>query len=160
MTPAFAPQVYNSRKGQMKPTRLHIVLIEDNPADVVLTRMTLDAASDDELDCSYGLTVLTDGARAVEYFEDNSNPPPDLVILDLNLPKVHGFDVLEKMRKRSGGADLEVIVLSSSQTGAERERARSLGVREYFHKPNSLPGYQQLAERGRAIGRELIARKR
>ena len=144
----------------MKPTRLQIVLIEDNPADVVLARMTLDAAGDAEADCSYGLTVLTDGARAVEYFEDESNPRPDLVILDLNLPKMHGFEVLERIRKQAGGKDLEVIILSSSQTSGERERARTLGVREYLHKPNSLPGYQELAGRGREIGRELLARKR
>lgn len=144
----------------MNSERLQIVLVEDNPADVVLTRMTLDAARrEEDTECSYGLTVLTDGARAAAYFEDESNPRPDLVILDLNLPKMHGFDVLETMRKRAGGQDVDVIVLSSSHTSAERERARALGVREYFPKPLSLPGYQQLAVRARAIGRELVARK-
>lgn len=144
----------------MTSTRLQIVLIEDNPADVILARMTLDAAGNSEADCSYGLTVLTDGARAVKYFEDESNPRPDLVILDLNLPKMHGFEVLEKIRQRAHCKDLEIIILSSSQTSGERERAKTLGVREYFHKPNSLPGYQELAGRGREIGLKLIARKR
>jgi len=144
----------------MKPKRLEIVLIEDNPADVILARMTLDEAGDGEVSCGYRLTVLTDGARALDYFEDDGNPRPDLVILDLNLPKVHGFDVLETVRKRANCKDLEVIILSSSQSKVERERARILGVREYFHKPNSLPGYQELASKGRAIGRELVARMR
>src|SRR5882724_8175473 len=90
--------LYNSREGitmkptglhiATKPTRVQIVLIEDNPADVILARMTLDAvrldavrddaAGNDEADCSYGLTVLTDGARAIAYFEDENNPRPDL----------------------------------------------------------------------------------
>jgi CheY-like chemotaxis protein len=144
----------------MRPEQLQIVLIEDNPADVILTRMTLDAAKVGEANCSYGLTVLTDGARAAAYFDDDSNPRPDLVILDLNLPKMHGFEVLERMRKQPNYKALDVIVLSSSHSTAEHERARLLGVREYFHKPNSLPGYQKLAIRGRAIGKELIARKR
>ena len=140
--------------------QLHILLVEDNPADVVLTRMTLDAVGRGNEACSYQLTVLTDGAQAIGYFEDGSKPRPDLVILDLNLPKITGFEVLERIRRHDSYKDLDVIILSSSTDSTERERARSLGVREYFHKPGSLPGYEELAGRGRAIGRELIARKR
>jgi CheY-like chemotaxis protein len=141
-------------------TQIHIVLVEDNPADVVLARMTLDALRKDEEQCSYELTVLSDGALAVAYFNDESRPRPDLVILDLNLPKVSGFEVLERIRKQAMYQDLEVIILSSSDAPSDRERAQKLGVREYFHKPGSLPGYQELAVRGRVIGRQLIARKR
>jgi CheY-like chemotaxis protein len=142
-----------------KPTQIHIVLVEDNPADVVLARMTLDAVRKNE-ECSYALTVLRDGARAVAYFADETTPRPDLVILDLNLPKVSGFEVLERIRKQAMYQDLDVIILSSSDAPADRDRAQKLGVREYFHKPGSLPGYQELAGRGRVIGRQLIARKR
>jgi two-component system, chemotaxis family, response regulator Rcp1 len=136
------------------------VLVEDNPADVALTRMTIDAVGKGEAECGYELIVLTDGAQAVAYFEDETKPRPDLVILDLNLPKVPGFEVLERIRERDTHKDLNVVILSSSQTSVERERAQTLGVREYFHKPGSLPGYRDLAERGRVIGRKLIARKR
>ena len=144
----------------LKSSQIHIVLVEDNPADVVLARMTLDAVRKNEEQCSYELTVLTDGARAVSYFADESGPRPDLVILDLNLPKVSGFEVLERIRKQAMYEDLDVIILSSSDAPSDRERAQKLGVREYFHKPGSLPGYQELAGRGRVIGRKLIARKR
>jgi len=143
----------------VEPTQFHIVLVEDNPADVVLARMTLDAVRKNE-ECSYELTVLSDGAHAVAYFSDAKTPRPDLVILDLNLPKVSGFEVLERIRKQAMYQDLDVIILSSSDAAADRERAKKLGVREYFHKPGSLPGYQELAGRGRVIGRKLIARKR
>jgi CheY-like chemotaxis protein len=143
----------------VEPTQFHIVLVEDNPADVVLARMTLDAVRKNE-GCSYELTVLSDGARAVAYFADANTPRPDLVILDLNLPKVSGFEVLERIRKQAMYQDLDVVILSSSDATADRERAEKLGVREYFHKPASLPGYQELAGRGRIIGRKLIARKR
>lgn len=144
----------------VESTRIRIVLVEDNPADVVLARMTFDAVRKEEAGCSYDLTVLTDGARAVAFFAEDNAPRPDLVILDLNLPKVSGFEVLEKIRERAMYQDLDVIILSSSDAPSDRERARKLGVREYFHKPGSLPGYQELAGRGRAIGRQLIARKR
>jgi DNA-binding response OmpR family regulator len=144
----------------VKSTQIHIVLVEDNPADVVLARMTLDAVRKNEAECSYELTVLSDGARAVAYFADATMPRPDLVILDLNLPKVSGFEVLERIRKQALHQDLDVIILSSSDASSDRERAQKLGVREYFHKPGSLPGYQELAGRGRVIGRQLIARKR
>jgi DNA-binding response OmpR family regulator len=96
----------------------------------------------------------------VAYFADATMPRPDLVILDLNLPKVSGFEVLERIRKQALHQDLDVIILSSSDASSDRERAQKLGVREYFHKPGSLPGYQELAGRGRVIGRQLIARKR
>lgn len=143
-----------------KTSQIHIVLVEDNPADVVLARMTLDAIRKSEQECCYQLTVLSDGARAVAYFADQSVPPPDLVILDLNLPKVSGFEVLERIRQQSMYQDLDVIILSSSDAAADRQRAEKLGVRRYFHKPESLPGYQELAEQGRELGRQLLARKR
>jgi chemotaxis family two-component system response regulator Rcp1 len=143
-----------------KPIQISIVLVEDNPADVVLARMTLDAVGKTEVECSYELTVLTDGAQAVTYFEDETKPRPDLLILDLNLPKVPGFEVLERIRKRADYEDLDVVILSSSHDSDEHQRAQTLGVREYFHKPESLSGYRVLAGHGRLIGQELIARKR
>jgi CheY-like chemotaxis protein len=139
---------------------IHILLVEDNSADVILTRMTLEAVKKGQELCSYQLTVLKDGAQALAYFEDESHPRPDVVILDLNLPKVPGLEVLERIRNHPAYEDLHVIILSSSNDDKERQRAHRLGVRQYFHKPSSLPGYQDLATQGRAIGRQILARKR
>jgi CheY-like chemotaxis protein len=142
----------------LNPASLRLLLVEDNPADVVLTRMTLDSAR--APDCSYSLTVLGDGERAIAYLADEKNPRPDVLILDLNLPRIDGFEVLERLRNTPNYQDLAVIVFSSSQKTADEQRAKALGVRAYLHKPGSLPGYEELVHVARSIGRSVGSRKR
>lgn len=120
-----------------------ILLIEDNPADSDLVEEALEEV---RLDCS--LSILTDGAQAVDFIErlDSglSTECPDLVLLDLNLPKVSGEMVLERMRlsPKCGGA--KVLVISSSDAPSDRARVRALGASDYFRKPSTLAQYMEL----------------
>src|SRR6516225_7932816 len=90
-----------------------IVLIEDNQADSFLLRKALE-----EAELYFELTVLEDGATALEFFCQRDADPklasPDLVVLDLNLPKYDGVEVLLGLRRSKTGRDIPVIITSSS----------------------------------------------
>lgn len=95
------------------------------------------------------LRVAEDGQHAVrflEQLEDAADTPcPAMVLLDLNLPKIGGLDVLKKLRGDSRCHNVPVVVVSSSIADSDRSRARALGVQAYFQKPADLNAYAELA---------------
>jgi DNA-binding response OmpR family regulator len=92
--------------------------------------------------------VVNDGQQANEFFDksdaDNTAPCPDLVLLDLNLPKESGEDVLRHMRNSRTCKDALVLIVTSSDSGKEREAMRALGARGYFRKPSIYAEYLEL----------------
>ena len=115
-----------------------ILLVEDNPADVGLFRLAL---KDAELDCD--LTVLEDGAAALSLIRhpDTGARIPDLTVLDLNLPKNGGLEVLEAIRANSVFVNMRVAILSSSSSPRERARIEEFGVDRFITKPLDLDGF-------------------
>jgi CheY-like chemotaxis protein len=120
-----------------------ILLVEDNPADVGLIQLALKDAN---LECD--LTVLEDGAEALALFRrrDSSEtaPVPDLAILDLNLPKIGGLEVLEAIRGNPVLDGMPVAILSSSSSPRERLRVEECGVDRFLTKPLDLDGFLRL----------------
>jgi two-component system response regulator len=120
-----------------------VLLVEDNEIDVYVIRQVLERCG-----LSSRLRVVRDGAEAVTYLEEIANdehaPCPALVLLDLNLPKVSGFEVLEHIRAGSRCRQTSVVVVSSSDSASDREAAERLGVKAYFHKPANLDSYLAL----------------
>ncbi|HEY2017681.1 MAG TPA: response regulator [Bryobacteraceae bacterium] len=131
---------------------VHILLIEDNPADVELLRRAFIAA---HLDCS--LTVLEDGAEALAFLRrletQPGEPSPDLTVLDLNLPKNDGVEVLQAMRASRSFAAAPVAVLSSSASSRERARIEQFGIGRYITKPADLDEFLRIG----FILKELLA---
>ena len=114
-----------------------ILLVEDNEDDVFFMRRALTRAN-----LQFNLAVASDGQQALDYLAGNGrysdrtrHPLPALVFLDLKLPYVHGFDVLEWTRRHPSLKDLPVIVLTSSPEERDRQRARELGAQAYVVKP-------------------------
>jgi two-component system response regulator len=109
-------------------------LIEDNPDDEELTLMTLEAAG-----IRNTIHVARDGAQALAYLFGAEGSPagelPMLVILDLKLPKVDGFAVLERIRSAQATRSLPVVILTSSDTDEDVARGYALGVNSYVRKP-------------------------
>lgn len=134
----------------MNTERPHILLVEDNPADAELVAEALAEAA---LEC--GLSVVRDGLQAIAFIErldaDPSSQCPDLVLLDLNLPKIGGVEVLNRVRLSPRCRDAKVLVISSSDTPVDRERSMRLGASEYFHKPSSLKQFMELGLKVRAL---------
>ena len=103
-------------------TLSRIALVEDNPADVYMFRRALNAKGVD-----FQLIHLADGEAAIAAFSimngDTEAPLPDLIVLDLNLPKIGGIEVLTRMRKLDRLSQVPVAILtsSSSPTGATPE---------------------------------------
>lgn len=95
------------------------------------------------------LRVAEDGQHALRYIEELEGAPetpcPAMVLLDLNLPRIGGLDVLRKLRGDSRCHDVPVVVVSSSIADSDRSRARELGVQAYFQKPADLNAYSELA---------------
>jgi two-component system, chemotaxis family, response regulator Rcp1 len=121
----------------------HILVIEDNQMDVVLLRYAFERHTQ----WPTTLTVLGDGEEAIKYFEAPGNVQPDLVILDLNLPKRDGIEVLRTIRRIY--SPLPVIVFSSSpedvisaRIGPDKTSAEC-----YFTKPLGLDGFEELPRR-------------
>jgi two-component system, chemotaxis family, response regulator Rcp1 len=126
----------DSRKAQ-------ILVVEDNPADVELLRLALAAA---ELD--HDLTVITDGGEALAFAEQKGKysavDTPDLAILDLNLPKNGGLEILAAMRRNPAFDSVAITILSSSSWPRERERMGALRVERFITKPYDLDEYMQI----------------
>jgi CheY-like chemotaxis protein len=121
------------------------LVLEDNPADVFVIR---------EILAKSGLNlvprVVRDGRAALDYIQDLERNQeaacPALVLLDLNVPKVDGFDVLRALRRGERMGGIPVIVVTSSTAASDRASARELGAAGYFQKPADLEAYMQLGE--------------
>ena len=125
-------------------TRRSIVLAEDNPGDVFLVREALLAAGLD-----FDLTTIEDGEEVLRYFENvdgGSRPLPDLLLLDLNMPKCSGDEILQQLRAMPATASLPVVVLTSSAHPKDREVATALGVEQYFTKPADYEAFLKVGE--------------
>lgn len=111
-----------------------ILLVEDNDDDVALTRRALDQSN-----IANELSVARDGVEAMEHLfgaeGKEPGPLPQLVLLDLQLPRLDGLEVLEQIRKRERTRLLPVVVLTSSDEGRDRIQSYELGVNSYIRKP-------------------------
>lgn len=115
-----------------------ILLVEDNPADVGLLR---EALAQHHVDCD--LTVIGDGESAVHFIREleSESSCPDLIVLDLNVPRKSGHQVLEQMRRSRSCADLPIIVLTSSDANDDKALAMKLGATKYIRKPLRLDDF-------------------
>lgn len=124
----------------------NVLLIEDNEADVMLMRISLDGAG-----LAYRLTSFRDGAKSLEYVGQQStgaNPaPPDIVLLDLNLPKVGGLEVLRQIRAANQFAKIPVVVLSSSQSPGDKAAVLREMNTSFMVKPVDLDGFLELGKK-------------
>lgn len=108
-----------------------ILLVEDNPDDAELTRIAFAEAGGD-----YHLRVVPDGAQAVAYLRGCTTAElPALVLLDLNLPKLNGREVLQAIRAESTTRNLPVVVLTTSAEPFDVDKVYALGANSYIQKP-------------------------
>lgn len=120
-----------------------VLLVEDNPADAELTR---DALIESRLHID--LRVVSDGEQALGYLrregQHSAAQVPDLVILDLNLPRIDGREVLAEMKKDARLKLIPVVVLTSSQADEDIVASYSLGANCYVKKPLDLAAFQKI----------------
>jgi CheY-like chemotaxis protein len=123
----------------------YILLAEDNVADVFLIREALERQ---HLDCQ--LHVTSDGAEAIAFVEDldrdGERPCPELILLDLHLPKYDGHYILNRLRTSGRCVNTQVVLLSSSDSPLDRSKGNALGALQYFRKPSSYQQFMKLGE--------------
>jgi two-component system response regulator len=128
-----------------------VLLVEDNPGDVDLLRLAFSNAG---LDCE--LTVLDDGGEALAFVRQDGKyagvSVPDLAILDLNVPKNDGLEILAAMRANPKFAELPVAVLSSSSSPRERAAMEHFHIRRFITKPSDLEEFMRIG----SIVKELL----
>ena len=131
----------------MSPLAAHrparVLLVEDNEADVRLTREALREAGE-----GVRLSAVADGDQALAYLRREAGfaeaPRPDLVLLDLNLPRKNGLEVLDELRADPSLAQIPVIVLTSSAARSDVEAAYARGANAFAVKPHELDAFMDL----------------
>lgn len=103
-----------------------------------------------ESELNLRLDVVNDGQDALSYLRNASAAPesagPALVLLDLNLPRVSGIEVLTELRKDSKLRATPVVIVTSSMAPPDQVATRRLGAAGYFQKPNDLSAYRRLID--------------
>jgi two-component system, chemotaxis family, response regulator Rcp1 len=123
---------------------IDILLVEDNPADVRLLQEALA-----ETKARYRLHVVTNGEEAIDFVFQRggfqSAPRPHLILLDFNLPRKNGADVLEELKREPRYKKIPVVVITSSRSDCDVNAAYERGANCYLRKPNTLEQIYDLA---------------
>lgn len=126
---------------------LDIVLIEDNSADVFLIRRALQEAG-----LTFSLRTFKDGEEALRFVEsaEETAAAPDIFLMDWNLPRVHGKELLRAIRKSGSLNKTPRVVLTSSDSPVDRNDVEGLGG-VFVSKPRSLEEFMQIGRRVKSI---------
>jgi two-component system, chemotaxis family, response regulator Rcp1 len=132
------------------PAKLNLLLAEDNLPDALLVREAIRMAN-----LPLEVHIAADGEQAIEFIaraeKDTEAPCPHFRLLDLNLPKVDGFEVLRRLRASNKCKSIPVLIITSSDSPGDRSQAASLGA-GYFRKP---PSYDEFLKLGAVLRRLL-----
>lgn len=131
---------------------MNLLLVEDNLPDALIVREVLQ-----QQHLPFHVYHAADGAQAVEFLlsadRDPLAPIAQLVLLDLNLPKLDGFEVLRRLRLSGKHAQTTVIVVTSSDAPSDRRRAAEMAD-GYFRKPPDYEEYLKLGDLLKQIAQE------
>ncbi len=134
---------------------MEILLVEDNPGDVGLTREALR-----EGDVPYNLNVVIDGMAAMDFMEckgQYANAPfPDLILLDLNLPKLNGHEVLARIKAHSEWKMIPIVVLTTSEAQTDIDAAYALHVNCYITKPLNFQDFMKAIKQIESFWLDLV----
>jgi CheY-like chemotaxis protein len=124
---------------------IEILLVEDSPGDVRLTREAFRDAK-----VHINLHVASDGAEAMAFLaregKHSNVPRPDLILLDLNLPKKDGREVLEEIKESSSLKSIPVVILTTSASEEDILRSYRLHANCYITKPVNLDGFLKVVK--------------
>jgi CheY-like chemotaxis protein len=138
----------NPSRPQSPETPVDILLVEDSPNDIELTVHGLKNAG-----LANSVDVARDGAEALDYFFGpmgtaiRGSAHPSLVLLDLNLPKHSGIEVLRQLKSDKRTASIPVVVLTASRTDRDMNECRRLGVNAYIVKPVNFRNLSEVTPR-------------
>ena len=124
---------------------IRVLLVEDNAGDVRLTREALR-----EADLEVELTAVADGEQALAFLRNEGEhagaPRPDLILLDLNLPRKDGREVLKEIRQDEALRHIPVVILSTSQAEQDIVQSYRLGANAFVTKPAEIDQFFQVVQ--------------
>jgi DNA-binding response OmpR family regulator len=126
-----------------------IIVIEDNEPDLMMLEHALGEAG-----VAFQLDVIDDGLEARTRFEELDHtelPIPNLILLDLNVPKVDGLVLLQRIRESRRLCEVPVVIWSSTRSSRDLMTAQALRIADFVVKPADLAGWSQLARQLRSI---------
>src|SRR5688572_15482049 len=119
-----------------------VLVVEDNPTDVMVLQRAIR-----EQGLRVDVVVMEDGEKAIDYLENcREENVPHLVVIDINLPKRDGIDVLRKCRFRPALAQTKTLVFTSSDEPSDHNRSELLGVDAYMRKPLRLDDFAAVVD--------------
>jgi two-component system, chemotaxis family, response regulator Rcp1 len=124
---------------------MEILLIEDNFTDAALTIRALERGN-----VRHRLTLVRDGVEALEFLRRQGKfaraPRPDLILLDLNLPKIDGRELLAAIKADNDLSAIPVVIMTGSEDYEDELRGQQLNVEEYVTKPVDMPKFLSLVK--------------
>lgn len=127
----------NEREPEMNTDSINILLVEDNPADAELTRLAME-----DVKMINSLHVVSDGIEAMDFLHRRgafgNAPRPDLILLDLNLPRMDGREVLAEVKADEPLKHIPIVILTSSSAEEDILRTYKLHANAYISKPVDL----------------------
>ena len=122
---------------------IRVLVAEDNPADADLLQETINEGK-----LQLKLTTVKDGVEVIEYLRGEGKfagaPRPDLILLDLNLPRMNGRQVLAKVKSDANLRGIPIVVLTSSSAEQDIAQSYNLGANCYVMKPVDLKAFQAI----------------
>ncbi len=124
---------------------MNILLVEDSRSDSEILREFLAERTHVPV-----VHWVTDGAQALDFVHrkapHENAPRPDMILLDLGLPRIPGYEVLKKLKEDAALAAIPVVVLTTSQNPDDRKVCLRLGADGFLSKPSNLGGYETLVD--------------
>lgn len=134
-----------SEASGSRPAPIEVLLVEDSPGDVRLTREALKDAK-----VHISLHVAADGIEAMCFLNREgayaAAPRPDLILLDLNLPRKDGREVLKEIKQSSALKSIPVVILTTSASSEDVMQSYNLHANCYITKPVGLEGFLKVVE--------------
>jgi CheY-like chemotaxis protein len=130
-------------RGQRDVTPAQVLLVDDSPGDIRLTREAFRDANS-----SLVLSVATDGVEAMAFLRREgahaAAPRPDFILLDLNLPRMDGREVLAQIKRDDGLRSIPTVILTTSDSEVDILRSYELNANAYLRKPVTLEAFESL----------------
>ncbi len=114
---------------------INILMVDDDSLDVIDMQRTLN-----KMNILHKTAVAKNGEEAIEYLSNPSNleQKPDVVLLDINMPKMNGIEFLTVIRNKPEWRDLKVFIVTTSDERVDKEATKKLGISGYIVKPLKL----------------------
>lgn len=137
----------------MNQNQFHVLLIEDNPDHAILINEILKQIKE-----ITKITLIDDGQNALNFMmtAKRRKQLPDLILLDLKLPKINGIDLLKKWKGDHSFIHLPIVVLSTSDIEKDKKTALSFGADQYLVKPSNYDSLYNLIQK---IIKQILKKK-